>query len=160
MSPSGDAISEKSRAILDEIARVFGQVQRGGGITLHETSVIDDHGSDAEREQARRKDTDTHWWEVPDEWIERNVGLSFLDDEGFRYYLPAYMSYWIRTGKEPWGLEFHLEDHARCERIFSVTEKRAIAKFLDYVAYQFDDLGPGDTLDEFWKKYFDAPNQA
>jgi hypothetical protein len=87
------AVSEASRAVLDEIKRVFSEVRRGSGITLHETTVIDDHGSVEEREQARLKDTDHHWWDVPDEWIEKNPGLSFLDEAGFRYYLPAYMSY-------------------------------------------------------------------
>lgn len=153
-------ISEASRAILEEIKRVFGDIRRGTGVTLHETGVIDDHGSDEEREQARRKDTDKHWWEVPDEWIEQNVGLSFLDDAGFRYYLPAYMSYWIRTGNEPWGLEFHLDKHDRLERILSLNEKKMIALFLDYVGPRFEDVGPGETLDEFWRRYFSARGET
>src|SRR5438128_1204224 len=97
------------------------------------------------------------WWEVRDEWIEGCVGLSFLDEAGFRCYLPAYMSYWIRTGHEPWGLEFHLQKHGYCDRIFSPAEKRMIARFLDHVGYRFPDLGPGETLDPFWRRYFDAP---
>jgi len=158
MSQSDSPISETSRAILDEIKRVFGEVQRGNGVTLHETEVIDDHGSEEEREEARRKDTDRHWWEVRDEWIEGCVGLSFLDEAGFHYYLPAYMSYRIRTGKEPWGLDFHLQhDQWDFERIFSLAKKKMIAKFLDYVKYQFEDVGSGETLDEFWRGYFDAP---
>src|SRR5262249_41676216 len=140
--------------------RVFGAIRRGSGVTLHETEVLDNYGSDEEREQTRRKDTDEHWWEVPNEWFEQNVGLSFLDDEGFRYYLPAYMSYWIRTGEEPNGLEFHLEKHDRIERIFSPAEKKMIARFLDYVGPRFEDVEPGETLDEFWRRYFNAPDET
>jgi hypothetical protein len=137
--------------MLDEIKRVFGDVQRGGGVTLHETEVIDRYGSDDEREQARRKDTDSHWWEVRDEWIEEISGiggLSFLDEVGFHYYLPAYMSYWIRTGEEPWRLEFHLQNHGHWDfdRIFSLAEKRMIARFLDHVGYRFEDLDSGPIL--------------
>ena len=158
MSQCDSPISEASRAILDEIKRVFGEVQRGGGVTLHETEVIDSHGSDEEREEARRKDNDRHWWEVRDEWIKGCVGLSFLDEAGFRYYLPAYMSYWIRNGEEPNGLEFHLQhDRWDFDRIFSLAEKRMIARFLDHVSYRFQDLAPGETLDPFWRGYFDAP---
>ena len=60
MSEASDAISVKSQAILEELTGVFGHTERGAGVTLHETSVIDDHGSAAEREQARRMDTDAH----------------------------------------------------------------------------------------------------
>jgi hypothetical protein len=156
MSQHDSPVSKESSILLDEIKRVFATVQRGSGVTLHETSVIDENGSDEERERARRKDTDRYWWEVQDEWIEKNVGLTFLDDAGLRYYLPAYMSYFVRTGKEPWGLEFHLEKHDRMDQIFSLVEKKVIARFLDHVRYQFEGAGPGETLDPFWRKYFDA----
>ena len=155
MCQHDSALSPESRILLDEIKRVFANVERGRGVTLHETSVIDANGSDEERERARRKDTDSHWWDVRDEWIEKNVGLTFLDDAGFRYYLPAYMSYFIRTGKEPWGLEFQLEKHDRLDQIFSLAEKKVIARFVDHVGYQFEGFGPGEALDPFWRKYFD-----
>jgi hypothetical protein len=156
MSHHDSPVSKESSVLLDEIKRVFGKVQRGSGVTLHETSVIDANGSNEEREQARRKDTDCYWWEVRDDWIERNVGLTFFDDAGLRYYLPAYMCYFLRTGKEPWGLEFQLEKHDRIDQLFSVAEKTLIARFLDHVRYQFEGLAPGETLDPFWRRYLDG----
>jgi hypothetical protein len=44
--------------------------------------------------------------------------------------------------------------------MFSPTEKKMIARFLDYVGPQFEDFGPGETLDPFWKHYFDAPGET
>src|SRR5688500_16982415 len=82
--------------LIGEIRKVFSKLDRKGGVSLHETYVIDGYGTKREREKARMKDTDVHWWEVRDEWIEEFGGvggLSFLDEIGFRYYLPAYMDY-------------------------------------------------------------------
>jgi len=101
MSQSADPPSDKL-ALIMEIQRAFRNVERGNGVTLHETEAIDFYGSDEERRNARAKDTDRNWQEVDDRWIEEFGGvggLSFLDEEGFRYYLPAYMTYWLRTRK-------------------------------------------------------------
>ena len=81
----------EARELLARIRRDFGEILRGHGVSLHETWVIDRYGSMRERKKARKLDTDQHWWEVRDEWIEEFGGvggLSFLDDKGFTYYLP------------------------------------------------------------------------
>ena len=163
MSQSANQLSASDRVILDETRHVFGDVDRGSGVTLHETEVIDMYGSADAREQARRKDTDHHWWEVRDEWIDQFGGvggLSFLDEAGFRYYLPAYMSYWIRTGEEPNSLAFHLRSNDRLDLdgIFTPAEKKLIARFLDYVCQRFEDEAARETLDGFWRRYLDAPD--
>src|SRR4051794_22273214 len=126
-----NAPEHKHIAMLDELKRVFTDIQRDGGITLHETEVIDLYGSPDARKEARRKDTDGHWWEVRDEWITKfgdTGGLSFLDETAFRYYLPAYMSYWLRTEEEPNSLGFHLQDNGRWnfDSLFLQSEKVTI----------------------------------
>jgi hypothetical protein len=78
--------------IIAEIENAFAEVRRGNGITLHETDVVDACGSARERAKARKRDTDERWQDVPDDDIESHQSaLCFLDPEGFRYYLPAYM---------------------------------------------------------------------
>lgn len=49
----------KKAALIAEIERAFDGFEREDGVTLHEASVIDDHGSDAERAQARLDDPET-----------------------------------------------------------------------------------------------------
>jgi hypothetical protein len=104
---------------------------------LHETRVIDMYGSADERRHARMQDTDNHWWEVRDDWIEQFDGvggLSFLDDLGFRYYLPAYMSYWLRTGNEPNCLGYFIAGSRRHRyRLFTDAQRQAIARFVQFV---------------------------
>jgi hypothetical protein len=61
--------------LLDEIRRDFSDVVRGDAVTLHETLAIDHWGSEVERRKARELDTDNHWWEVRDEWIQEFDGV-------------------------------------------------------------------------------------
>ncbi len=153
--------------MLAEIRRVFATVERGGGVTLHETRVLDGpgHGAETARREARLQDTDQHWWEVRDEWIETICGiggLSFLDDEGFRYYLPAYMSYWLRTGQEPCSLSFHLRFHngRDFDNLFSPAEKATIATFLLHLRRQLHDMEAEKTLRKGWRCYLQVPKKT
>jgi hypothetical protein len=78
--------------VVEQIRRAFAEVTREGGVSLHEALVIDGYGSAEEREAARRLDTESNWWEVPEADIAQNdTVLCFLDPLGFHYYLPAYM---------------------------------------------------------------------
>jgi uncharacterized protein DUF6714 len=46
----------------------------------------------------RKRDTDTHWTEIPGETISRFYSaLSFMDAEGFCYYIPAYMNWTLQN---------------------------------------------------------------
>lgn len=80
--------------VIQEIERAFDGVPRDDGITLHEAVALDNYASDMERAQARLQDTESRWQDVPAQDIEREYTVfSFLDDKGFRYYLPAYMTW-------------------------------------------------------------------
>ncbi len=132
-----DARQEEARQILEAIHRDFADVRREGCVTLHETVVIDRYGSDHERLAARELDTDTHWWEVRDEWIETIGGvggLAFLDDAGFRYYLPAHMSYWLRTGVEPGFLSYYIAGSRKHRyRLFNAAQRATIGRLVKFV---------------------------
>lgn len=136
-------------------------MRRGDGVTLHETEVIDMYGSKAQRRTARKKDTDQRWWDVRDEWIESfggAGGLSFFDDAGFRYYLPAYMSYFLRHREEPNGLTYHLSGEWRdFDLIFSPAQKVTIVRFLEFVCDRFHDecLVP-EVFEKKWAHHLNA----
>ena len=90
-------VEAERREVIDEICRAFAHVSRAHGVTLHEAVVIDDYGSDEERIAARALDPDRCWQDVPDHLIEAHQEtLCFLDQKGFRYYLPAYMVWALR----------------------------------------------------------------
>lgn len=84
-------------AVIASIVAAFVGVGRGDGVTLHEADVIDGYGSDEMRREARKLDPETRWQDVPEADIEHyHWALSFFDAEGFRYYIPAYMTWTLR----------------------------------------------------------------
>jgi len=109
-------LSEAHRArreqLLEEIYRVFADVDRVDGISWSESRVVDDNGSESERASARSKDVESGWQELVDDhsWTsEVGVGgWNFLDAIGFRYYLPAAMVRCVRSGYDQ-GIEFQFE---------------------------------------------------
>ena len=89
-------------ALIEEIELAFRDVSRENGVSLSEAWVIDDCGSDEERAKARAQDKDEIWRDIPDEDIRHGYScLSFLDEIGFRYYMPAYMI-WTLRNYEDW----------------------------------------------------------
>lgn len=83
--------------LIRSIERAFDGVSREDGVSLNEAEVIDAYGSEAERRAARGQDLEARWQEVSEAEIERHGDvLPFLDPKGWRYYLPAYMTWTIR----------------------------------------------------------------
>ena len=79
-------------ALIAEITSAFDGVPREDGGTLHQADVIDGYGSPEEKAAARAKATETQWQDVPEDAIRfTGAVLRFLDAQGFRYYLPAYL---------------------------------------------------------------------
>lgn len=160
------------QALIDEITSAFEGVERGNGVTLHEATVIDSYGSLEERAKARLQDTEKRWQDVPKQDIANvDAVLSFLDDEGFHYYIPAYVVWYlknidnaaIRSSNTFDSVVFHLTynvEEGRESRFERLTkeQKRAIAHFLTFVAqreeaidrkdYQLDMAEGGMTLEE------------
>lgn len=97
---SGEFVGDLMEAgeLLDLIKKAFDGVERGDGVTIHQATVIDDYGTEEEFVAARKLDTENRWQDVPDSALADNPhALTFLDAAGFRYYLPARMSWSIRN---------------------------------------------------------------
>jgi hypothetical protein len=92
-------MSSESRIaeLIAEITAAFDGVAREDGTTLHEAIAIDDRNSPEEQLAARRLDTERRWQEVPAEFILASCSVPhFLDEKGFRYYLPAIIVYGLK----------------------------------------------------------------
>lgn len=81
--------------LINQIIAAFANVERGDGVTLHEARLIDDNCEDRNKyDKARKKDTEQNWNDIPDDKIiDFGDTLPFLNAEGFRFYLPAFMVY-------------------------------------------------------------------
>lgn len=96
---AGDLLAPEEIVAL--IERAFDGVSRGEGTTLHQAIAIDDYASEEAVAEAKQYDTETRWQDVPDDVIAQSPSvLTFLDETGRRYYLPAYMR-WTITNQYP-----------------------------------------------------------
>jgi len=155
--------------VVRAIEKAFDGVLRGNGITLHQADAIDDRASEEEQLQARRLDIDSRWQDVPDELIARfSSQLSFVDGEGFRYYIPAFMR-WAITHYETSNsftidstiynfgqiFDFPTSGVAMAVPLFTESQLRAIALFLLHMrsAERVDAKHAQLALDIFWARY-------
>jgi hypothetical protein len=159
------------RAIVEEIRSAFAGVPRGA-ITIHEAEVIDVYGTDARRRRARLLDTEDRWDEVPDPAIEEcTTALCYLDPEGWRFYLPAYMVWTLhhfRTTSSMvrdqtiYALDLSLHDPGVREhqvqrfQVLDGPQSRAVCRFLRYMA-DHDDVVDGrvarQALAAYWERF-------
>jgi len=87
--------------VVNQIGDAFSGVSLGNGVSLNEANVIDAYGTQEERAAAREQDERHDWQRIADEDIEdRPSVLCFMDDEGLRFHLPAYMRYTLRRYRE------------------------------------------------------------
>lgn len=164
--------------LLDQIEKAFAHVSRDDGITLHQARVIDNYGDQQEQQRARVLDTDTHWSQVDVLNIDlAGACLTFLDDVGYRYYLPAYMTATLTHAYRDicdevidsnvydhvvYSLDKHTQaDHARYA-LLTPPQSRCVARFLAFDMeldpfYTTDDwvvdTSNYKALDRYWKKF-------
>lgn len=123
-----------------QIEDAFADVSLGNGVSLNEAEVIDDYGTDDQRAAARERDELHDWQRIPDEDIEHHPSvLCFMDDEGLRFHLPAYMRFTLRRYRESESLStdstiYRLSDPGCIERLLVyLTDQQidATRSFLD-----------------------------
>jgi len=165
-------IQMKEELVIEKIDKAFSDVLRGKGITLHETDVVDCCGSAKERAKARQLDTEERWQDVPDNDIEiQYSALCFLDPEGFRYYLPAYMRWSLRYYKSsdslssdstiyslgPSGNKGVTDWNRERWGVFTPRQCQVILDYLELMAH--DEEGYADTfaaelaINTYWRQF-------
>ena len=142
-------------ALVDNIAYAFRGIDRDNGTTLHEADLIDSAGtlnvdrSSDEYRAARELDRERSWNEVPNHVIEELYSvLRFLDAPGFRFYIPAYMSWTLahhRTSDSPSAHSTIVALNPGSEptewnwnytrfRLFDERQRATIVQFLEYMS--------------------------
>ena len=163
MSLSSSARKElERRSTIGQIEAAFRNVLLEGGVTLHEAEVIDDYGSEVDRRAAREKDPEIRWQEVPDEKIERLQGISFLDERGFRFYIPAYMTWTLKnlekshSNSVDWTIH-SLNDYRRAAQVFNEEQSKAILRFLRFIVRfggcHSDSTAAQQAIKRYWGKF-------
>jgi len=131
-SSFGDMTSE---ALLLQIRQAFANVPRSRR-TMADAEVEDDRS-----EASRFEEHDAHWWEVPDDLLWRcSAPFAFLEPQSFLYYLPAYMSWFVKTQGSPnsfssESLLYYLADAHRggqLARLLDSPQRSTVKEFLEY----------------------------
>lgn len=150
--------------LITEIRAAFRGVQRGHGTSLHEAQAIDDYASPQEREAARGLDAEASWEEVPEEHLQRIAPLLFMDAQGLRYYLPAYMVLVLAqasTGSPAMGalmsvLRVGEATGGKNFGIYSPEQVQAVVHFLEYIAGSeqwIESFEAQEALAKYWAKH-------
>jgi hypothetical protein len=148
--PDWLTLDEKADAagtlLIKQITKAFEGVTRDGGVSLHEARAIDDYEGEQGRAEARKKDTDCRWQDVPDEWIEYFYDVfSFFDAKGFRYYIPAYMIWVLKNYRSSpsssvdftiyaLGIYEDVDDPYARFRLLNAKQSEAVCNFLKLMA--------------------------
>jgi hypothetical protein len=162
------AMTPERESIIAAVENAFACVRRDGGITLHESLVMDRRGDADALAQARRLDPDVPWTEIADADISSNPEIfSFLDFSGFRYYLPAYITWSLRhfddsNSASSDTVVYALNPQGRLGDVrlsyferFSQEQRIAVARFLRFLAKQeefCDAWAASQALDNYWSE--------
>ncbi|MFZ4575211.1 MAG: DUF6714 family protein [Phycisphaerales bacterium] len=157
--------------LIASIHDAFAGVTRGErGISWSECIAIDDHAPDDVCAAARQSEQDSQWSQLVDDqnWqpFSGCGGFSFINAEGFRYYLPPTMIRFLR-GDNTEGypgllirvIERFTDGHLR--PLWSEAQLRSIACFIAFMARHDDqtlwlpgDLNPWtEALEGQWGRY-------
>ena len=135
-------LTENQIHLISQITSAFKDVKLEEGIGLSEADAIDSYKDEQFRDQCRSNDEKDHWDAIPSSALNENyTSLSFFDNKGMRFHLPAFMIAEIK-GEYRFGMSFaltHLSDHTRSQFILlSKTQREVVRTFLEYLSEQPD----------------------
>ena len=154
------------------IDKAFDGVEQPKDITIHVAEAHDEYDYEHDKEH-RIKDYFGPWQKVPSEHIKKcQSALSYVDKIGMRYYLPAYMTWYLKNFGNTDEVMFDhalytLDNHANDTELskyfkerfslFNPDQLNACALFVKYCAQ--DNTGFTDTdfakkkYERYWKQY-------
>ena len=153
-------MSNNVQLVIERIERAFSGIRLGAGVSLREADVIDNHGRDAERKPARAQDEVEDWRLIPEDLISRYPScLSFLDAEGMRFHLPAYMRFALRNYKDSASASIDFTIYAlgyEDDRfgLLTAPQRAAVRHFLKFMAFNGGHFVDGNSaeraLEDVW----------
>lgn len=154
------------------IEAAFDGVAQPDDITLHVAEAHDDY--DYRNDLHRKKDYIGRWQDVPEAHIQEcQNALSYVDKFGMRFYLPAYMVWYlrhwdsdvVRTDNTLYALANHSNDsqlsayHNERFSLFTPVQLHACALFVKFFAETglTDEYFAQKTYEGYWFRYIE-PN--
>lgn len=151
-------LTENQIHLISQITSAFKDVKLEEGIGLSEADAIDSYKDEQFRDQCRSNDEKDHWDAIPSSALNENyTSLSFFDNKGMRFHLPAFMIAEIK-GEYRFGMSFaltHLSDHTRSQfKLLSKTQREVVRSFLEYLSeqpdYDFEKPMIKEAIENYW----------
>jgi hypothetical protein len=158
-------MSERQQ-LLNAIERAFNEVELGEGVSLHETVVIDNHGSTQERQAARLGDERCDWRRLIGDPEVGRIGYvggpCFYDAAGLRFHLPAYLSLAVTDFERPDAdraldsLMFNLTKFSEYNlgrlKILNPTQRRCVRDVLVFLrrCYELESAELDEAIEGYW----------
>ena len=155
--------------IIQEIRSAFVGVTLDGGISLEQTRVMDNYGRGVTPEQFRdlpKTEIVDDWTRIPDAVLDEADCLAFLDQKGFRYYIPALMIRILRAYDEVPAMTMSTiarlyPKHPEAEELYgelTQVQKAVVARFLSALPSLFELNREDQTrieraLRNYWSRY-------
>lgn len=149
-----------AQALIAEIQAAFKGVSREGGLSWSQCVALDHYEDPTE---ARKLDTDTHWLQLVDDvkWqpFPGIGGFSFIDAEGFLYYLPPTMIRFVRGDRSAYDPDHLLGSIRRFFKesptLFDPAMRRVLSRFMMYMARHDREMGYFDDQHNPWQEALD-----
>jgi hypothetical protein len=156
--PSPEDRSKYAEGLCERIRAAFTGVKLGSGIGLWEAQGLDDYELPEVCAEYRLKDETEDWSRISDDTLHQcNSSPSFLDAEGFRFSMPAFMISEIRGTygfNFFWSLiYFEILEYSRYE-LLDRAQRGVVREYLIFIASDPDDTYSRDdimyALDLYW----------
>lgn len=153
--------------LIKEIHKSFEGVCQPEKLTLHVAEAHD--GYDYDHKKHSHLDPRGRWQDVPTEHIEKcQMALCYVDKVGMRYYLPAYMVWYINkmdSGEiESDHTLYSLNNYSGDERmssyfqerfsLFTLKQLKACANFVKYCSDDKEDICDSEFAKEIYDNYW------
>jgi hypothetical protein len=138
-------VTQERDALRAKIVEAFHGVSLEGGIGLRQADGIDSRKSEDVCRLLREGDEKDDWSQIPQDDLDRYSGsLTFLDPDGMRFYLPAFMLADIDQQGSNCSDQFDLlsrfidlSDHSKKQfSLLSLQQRSVVADYLRYVQDQ------------------------
>jgi hypothetical protein len=145
--------------VLRAISSAFDGVTFGMGLTLHQARALDNYCHPSEVQAAKEQDPETSWQDVSDEKLLKvHDAHFFLDAAGFRFYLPAYMTWSLQGARRKGHSAFDqtvemLQPPNERFAVLDYAQASAVCAYLKYVSEHGDrsqSEAARDALDRWW----------
>lgn len=152
--------TERINRLLSLIDDAFHGVVLGNGVSLHQTLVRDNHGSEEEEQAARVLDEKHDWHKLIENPEFTQIGgtsaVCFFDEQGLRFHLPAFLALSVSVPNHDVTSSLLFAVTRKCLdlRLLNETQRKCVYEVLLYLCEVSDeyliDLRVRQAMQSYW----------